>query len=33
MVGARAIQEIQKEKGSKWHGIDLCVGGESAGEK
>lgn len=28
MVGARAVQEIQKEKERRWHGMDLCVGGK-----
>lgn len=28
MVGARAVQEIHKEKESRWHGIDLCMGGK-----
>lgn len=26
MLGARAIREIQKDKESRWCGIDLCVG-------
>jgi len=26
MVDARAIQQVEKEEESSWHGIDLCVG-------
>lgn len=33
MVGARAIWDIQKQKESRWHGIDLCWRGRECWRK